>query len=130
MIVLKKQKSNLLKDSRAIDNSKNCAAFNSPAMVIAAVTLVSLDRMLYLLIVPQTIVEFLVGIIFFKHFIYLFLREGKGRRKRSISEWLPLARPLLGTWTATQACILTGNQTCDPLVSRLALNPLSHTSQG
>ena len=44
--------------------------------------------------------------------------------------WLPLTRPLLGTWPATQACVLTGNQTGDPLVCRLALNPLSHTSQG
>ena len=31
---------------------------------------------------------------------------------------------------ATQACALTGNQTSDPLVDRLVLNPLSHTSQG
>ena len=38
--------------------------------------------------------------------------------------------PLLGTWPTTQACDLTGNQTSDPLVCRLALNPLSHTNQG
>ena len=38
--------------------------------------------------------------------------------------------PLLGTWPTTQACALTGNQTSNPLVHRLALNPLSHTSQG
>ena len=38
--------------------------------------------------------------------------------------------PLLGTWPATQACALTGNQTYNPLVHRPALNPLSHTSQG
>ena len=31
---------------------------------------------------------------------------------------------------ATQACALTGNQTGDLSVCRLALNPLSHTSQG
>ena len=36
--------------------------------------------------------------------------------------------PLLGTWPTTQARALTGNQTSDPLVRRLALNPLSHTS--
>ena len=30
----------------------------------------------------------------------------------------------------TQACDLTGNRTGDPLVHRLALNPLIHTSQG
>ena len=44
--------------------------------------------------------------------------------------WLPLACPQLGTWPATQACALTGNQTGDPLVHRPVLNPLSHTSQG
>ena len=34
------------------------------------------------------------------------------------------------TWTATQACALTGIWTNDPLVCRLVLNPLSHTLQG
>ena len=38
--------------------------------------------------------------------------------------------PPLGTWPATQACALTGNQTSNPSVHRLVLNPLSHTSQG
>ena len=38
--------------------------------------------------------------------------------------------PLPGTWPATQACALTGNRTRDPLVLRLVLSPLSHTSQG
>ena len=51
-------------------------------------------------------------------------------RERIIHVWLPLTHPLLGTWPATQACALTGNQSGDPLVHRLALNPLSHTSQG
>ena len=41
--------------------------------------------------------------------------------------WLPLTRPLLGTWPVAQACALTGNQTGDPLVPRPALNPLSYT---
>ena len=43
---------------------------------------------------------------------------------------LPLTCPELGTWPETQACALTGNPTRDPLLLRLALNPLSHTSQG
>ena len=43
---------------------------------------------------------------------------------------LPFTHSLLGTWPATQACALTGNRTSDPLVPRLAHNPLSHTSQG
>ena len=42
--------------------------------------------------------------------------------------WLPLPQPLLGTWPATQACALTGNQAPNLLVHRPALNPLSHTS--
>ena len=49
-------------------------------------------------------------------------------RQRNINMWLPLMCPLLGTWPATQACALTGNRTGDPLLCRLALNPLSHTS--
>ena len=44
--------------------------------------------------------------------------------------WLPLTHPQLGTWPATQACALAGNQTHDLLVHRLAFNPLSHTSWG
>ena len=66
------------------------------------------------------------------YFIYLFLERGKGREKeweRNINVWLPLTRPLLGTLPETQACALTGNGTGDPLVHRLALNLLTHTSQ-
>ena len=36
---------------------------------------------------------------------------------------------LLGIWSATQACALTGNQTGDSLVHSPALNSLSYTSQ-
>ena len=69
---------------------------------------------------------------FKKDFTYLFLDRGEGREKerdRNINVWLPLACPLLGAWPTTQACALIGNQTSDPLVHRLALHPLSHTSQ-
>ena len=38
--------------------------------------------------------------------------------------------PYWGTWPATQACALTGNQTSDPLLCSLTLSPLSYTSQG
>ena len=36
--------------------------------------------------------------------------------ERNIKVWLSLTRPLLGTWPATQACVLTGNRTqaCEP----------------
>ena len=61
--------------------------------------------------------------LFLLYIYVLFLK-----RERNISVWLPLMHPLLGTWPATQACALTGNQTSDPLICRLALNPLSHMS--
>ena len=41
-----------------------------------------------------------------------------------------LRSPYWGPGLPPQACALTGNQTSDSLVHRLALNPLSHTSQG
>ena len=75
----------------------------------------------------------IVFLFFKKDFIYLFLHRGEGKekkRERNINVWLPLACPLLGTWPITQACALIGNRTSDPLVCKLVLNPLSHTSQG
>ena len=70
---------------------------------------------------------------FLKCFIYLFLERGEGRekeRERNVDVWLTLAHPQLGTQPTTQACALPGNRTSNPVVCRLALNPLSHTSQG
>ena len=59
---------------------------------------------------------------FFKDLIYLFfLEREKGREKEregKISAWLPLVRPLLGTWPATQSCALTENQTGYHFVSQ------------
>ena len=69
----------------------------------------------------------------FKDFIYLLLDRWEGRekeRERNNNVWLSLTGPLLGAWPATQACALPGNRSSDPLVLRLILNPLSHTSQG
>ena len=68
-----------------------------------------------------------------KYFTYLYLDRGEGKekeRERNISACLPLARPVLETRPATQACALAGNQTSNPLFPRPARNPLSHTSQG
>ena len=70
--------------------------------------------------------------LFLKIFYLFIFRERGGRekeRERNINVWLPLEHSQLGTWPATQACALTGNRTCDPLVHRPALSPLSHTSQ-
>ena len=81
---------------------------------------------------------FLYSCLFLKIFYYLFLERGKGGRKtgretlmcdRNI-DWVLLIHPQQGTWPATQACVPTRNQTSDPSVCRLVLNPLSHTSQG
>ena len=71
-------------------------------------------------------------IYFLKDFIYLFW-EGKGGRKRGRET--SMCGCLLHTrysapGPATQACALTGNRTGDPLLHRLALDPLSHTSWG
>ena len=74
-----------------------------------------------------------VWLFFFLDFIYLVLEREEGReneREGNINVWLHLMSPTQGTWPATQACALTGDRTCDPLVHRPALNPQSHTSQG
>ena len=71
---------------------------------------------------------------FFKDFIYLFLEKGEGKEKEresniNVAGCLSCAPPH-GTWPATQACALTGNQTRNPLVCRPLLNQLSYASQG
>ena len=70
--------------------------------------------------------------LFLRFYVFIFRKRGREGRKRGreINVWLPLGCPLLGTWPATQACALTGNQTSDPLLHSPALNPLSHASQG
>ena len=88
----------------------------------------------------QSFVVFFIQILSheFQNYIFLkiiiiYFQRGGGRAKekgRNINVWLPLMHPLLRTWLETQACALTGNGTSNPLVGRLALNPLSHTSQG
>ena len=75
------------------------------------------------------------GFKIFYFILFIFReREKEGVRKGEI-HWcvrdiirLPLSRPQLGTWPATQA--LAGNHTDHLLVRRLALNLLSCTSQG
>ena len=65
----------------------------------------------------------LFSFFYFKDFIYFIFREGKKRQCVVASQY-----PLVRTWTTTQACALTWNQTGDPLVCRTELNPLNHTS--
>ena len=72
-------------------------------------------------------------LLFFFLIFYFFMfgeRRREDERERNINAWLPLIRPLVGTWPTTPACALTGKQTHNPLVHRPALNPLSHSSQG
>ena len=57
---------------------------------------------------------------FLKDFIYLIIF----REERNINVWLPLERPLMGTWPTTPACALTGTQTSNPLVCRPVLTLL------
>ena len=62
----------------------------------------------------------------FKDVIYLFLERRERRekeRERNINVCLPLVRPHLRTWPATQACALTGNGTGGHLLRRSAINP-------
>ena len=69
---------------------------------------------------------------FFLNFIY-FQREWKGGREGERHQCVAASCPLLGAggaWPKAQACFLARNQTSDPLVRRLVLSPLSHTSQG
>ena len=69
-----------------------------------------------------------------KYFIYLFLERRERREKegeRNINVQLIASHvPPTGDLAATQACALTGNRTGNPMVHRLGLNLLSHTSWG
>ena len=43
----------------------------------------------------------------FLKYLFIFRQRGReGERKGNINVWLPLPRPLLGTWPTTQACAL------------------------
>ena len=57
---------------------------------------------------------------FIRFYLFIFRERGReGEREGNISMWLPDVYPLLGTWPTTQACALTGNWTCNPLVCNL-----------
>ena len=70
---------------------------------------------------------------YLKKFFFYFLERGKRGRETLMCErnmdQLHLAHPQPWIWPATQAHALTGDQTCNPLVHRPVLNPLSHISQ-
>ena len=64
---------------------------------------------------------------FFKDFIYLFFREGRGGRN---NVWLPLTYFPPQTWPATQAYALDWELNQQPFNLQAGTEPLSHTSQG
>ena len=70
--------------------------------------------------------------IFFFKILFIFRQRGREGERDGEKHQCVVASctSLLGIWSATQACALTGNRTGNPLVCRPALNPLSHTSQG
>ena len=69
---------------------------------------------------------------FFKQILFIFRERGReGEREGEKHQCVVASHtPPEGTWPATQACVLNGNRTSDPLGCRQALNPPSHTSQG
>ena len=69
--------------------------------------------------------------LFFFRF-YLFRERGReGEREGQKHQCVVASHvPPTGDLAKTQACALTGNQTGNPLVCRLALKAVSHTSQG
>ena len=53
------------------------------------------------------VIRLLETCLFVCLFRFIFLERGRVKeRERNINVWLSLARPLLGTWPATQACAL------------------------
>ena len=69
-------------------------------------------------------------VCFFQDFIYLFLDRGEGREKEEEKHQCVVASHMLLPGDPSRNPALTGNQTSNPLVHRLVLNPLSHTNQG
>ena len=67
---------------------------------------------------------------FFKKILWIYFFRQRGREGEKHQCMVASHEPLLGTWPTTKACALIGNLTGDPLVLRLVLSPLSHTSQG
>ena len=70
---------------------------------------------------------------FLKDFIYFIFRQRgrEGEREGEKYQCVVASQvPPTGGLACNQACAVTGNQTCDSVVLRLVLSPLSHTSQG
>ena len=82
---------------------------------------------------PQTLIRSLKkNIYIYIYIIYLFLERGREGEREGEKHQCVVAScvPPTGDLARNPACALTGDWTSDPLVCKLALNPLSHTSQG
>ena len=70
--------------------------------------------------------------IYLSIYLFIFRQRRRGGEREGEKRQCVLAShlPILGTWPTTQACALTGNGMGNPLVHRLVLKAMSHTSQG
>ena len=70
--------------------------------------------------------------LFFKDFIYLFAERGEGKKKEGEKHQCVVASsvPPTGDLAHNPGMCPDWESNSNPLVCRLALDPLSHTSQG
>ena len=69
--------------------------------------------------------------LFLKKIIYLFLfLEREEGREKEMERNIKVQLPPTGDLACNPCMCLTGNWTSNPMVHRLALSPLSHTTQG
>ena len=74
----------------------------------------------------QHLTQLTISFSFF-YFLFMFRQRGREGEKPQCVVASPI--PLWVTWPAAQTCTLTRNSNGDVLVHRLALGPLTHTSQ-
>ena len=72
---------------------------------------------------------YFILLYFLKDFIYSFLERWEGRKREKHRCASNTSTSYLSHTPTTQACALTGNQTSDLSVHRLALNPLIHNGR-
>ena len=123
-------------DQAARQVCKRKSRFETSALYSAVVTFRSYSANLTFLPLLKNVCGFLF-VLFYTHTHTHTHTKGEEERKKGRETWMRgtliscLSYTLqLGSWPATQACALPGNRTSDLSVYRLALNPLSYTSEG